>query len=125
MTVFSLDRDGTLSMERWGVDRGTTQPGPIRRSHIQKAREEGHVLGGGSGSDPERQREEWELWGIQGDFFVRKDRIEVIKKRFPDHDNYVHVDDQTWKGEVQRICDEAGFELITPQEFRNRFSTER
>lgn len=125
MTVFSFDRDGTLKMERWSVTRGTSQPGPIRKEHLERIREDGHILGGASASTPQRQEEEWDLWGVPGDFFIRKDQIQTLKERFPDHHRYVHVDDQTWKRKVRKICEASGFELIGPLEFIRRFFTDK
>jgi len=103
MTVYCLDRDGTLAP--WG--------GVVPMELLKKLQAEGHKVGTGGGAVPEEQRQQWRSYGVEPDFALSKGELDKLRDMFPG-ETIIQVDDDINQA---RMAEAGGRKFMTPAEF--------
>ena len=98
--LVSFDIDGTLELG--------DPPGPITRTFVAEARQQGCVIGSASDRTLREQEEIWAALGIEPDFISRKHQLDQVRQTY-ERASLFHIGDTHIDEHFARL---AGFQFI-------------
>ena len=102
MMIISLDIDGTLEVG--------DPAGSVSIEEVKGLRDMNAIIGSCSSNPIHEQEETWREIGIEPDFMVTKDYLNIVKKFYPNADIFYHFGDLIGLDDV--VAEQAGFTFI-------------